>query len=473
MPLSDALRKALLAQTCCGNDTLCAALDVELDFLYDCQDNVCTPRLRYIYTQLAAIEYAQIFSRLQIDTATRVMQHVITEDYTATGQRNTDGEQTATGRSCNWSAATSQQYFNRDSTDDSVSFTDRNMKRTAEKEEHGYDKSCRHTTGHAFTLSHVEHIVSDKSGEGLAAGSGTETVFSNRQSTTDGGTGPFLPLQHPTFPGGPGLNVQITPPFISPTIPGPLFGEIFPTSGDEICPPFDPNDPDPPDPCQRGAFPSYGQTYNTTIKLTVGIPGVGGLEASWVTGRSYRQYYHCTLSSVVGAGSTQGTDARRSVSTTTALPTANRSQSRETTNVYHLVRKFGTSTRRGLDTTKGQERSQGYADGISHAESRRDNKGKSYQQRRAESLTTGHTESHLRKEDHLTDDQVRRSFGQIGEQLSKLWNVTWNNLLLLQRQFAAVPFGAGMACNLPTRLGCNNCPPRRSYQDIRGNHSWL
>ncbi len=468
--LSPALKKALIAQTACGNAELAAALEAEVCFIYDCQDNVCTPRLRYIYTQLGLIEYAQIFSRLQIDTATRVMQHVITEDYTATGRRNTDGEQTSTGKACNWAAATSQQYFNRDSTDDMVSFSDRNMKRTAEREEYGYDKSCRHTTGHAFNFSHVEHTVEDRSGEALGGGLGTEDMQATRVSSTNGGTGPFIPvagLEYDPL----GLSFSITPPFVNiQNVPNGVLPEIFPSGGDVICPPFDPEDPDPPDPCQRPAYPSYGQNYTAHIKISVGIPLLGALHIDWAYGHTYRQYYHCSLSSVNGQSSTVGRNDRLATVRTTALPTQNRSQSRETTNIYHLVRKFGTSTRRGLDTTKAQERQQGYSDGLSHAESKRDNKGNSFQQRRAESLTTGHTETHLRKEDHLTDDQVRRSFGQIGEQLSKLWKSTWANLLILQRQFAAVPYGASMSCNVTNRLGCNNCPPRQSYNDIRGTH---
>lgn len=110
MPLTDVLRHALVTQVCCGQSDLCNDLSNEIDFIWECQDE-CNDRLRYIYTLLALIEYAQIRVRLQIDTITRNLSHTTTEDYTLRGKRNTDGESTATGRSCNWAAATSQPVF--------------------------------------------------------------------------------------------------------------------------------------------------------------------------------------------------------------------------------------------------------------------------------------------------------------------------------------------------------------------------
>lgn len=462
MPLSDALRHALVTQVCCGQPDLCEDLALEVDFIWECQ-NECNDRIRYVYTQLALIEYAQIRVRLQIDTSTRNLAHTTTEDYTLTGKRNTDGESTATGRSCNWAAATSQQYFNRDSTDDMVSFSERNMQRTAERIETGYDKSCRHTVGHAFTLSHVEHTVDDKGGEANGAGLGTEISRANRVSSTDGGTGPFIPLQGLTY--DPAPEFSLTPPFLTVVGPGPLLPETLPASGQSICPEPDPNDEDEEIPCQRPSYASYGQTYQGRFSITIGAPGIGALKVEWGDGKSYRQYYHCTLSSVRGTAVTSGRNERVANVDTEALPSQNRSRSDETTNVYHLVRKYDSSTRRGIDTTDAEERQYGYADGVSHSESKRDSKGQAYQQRRAESLTTGHTESHLRREEHLTDDEVRRSYGQISEQLAKMWKRAWDNVLILQRQFIAVPFGGSMSCNTNTRIGCA-CPQRRSYLEI-------
>lgn len=455
MPLTDVLRHALVTQVCCGQPDLCNELAAEIDFIWECQDE-CNDRLRYVYTQLALIEYAQIRVRLQIDTITRNLTHTTTEDYTLTGKRATDGESTATGRSCNWAAATSQQYFNRDSTDDMVSFSERNMQRTAERNETGYDKSCRHTVGHAFTLSHVEHTIDDD-------GFSNETSTGNRISTTDGGTGPFIPLQGLIYDPTPAFS--LTPPFLTVVGPGPLLPETYPASGQAICPEIDPNDPDPPDACQRPSYASYGQTYQGRFTITLGAPGIGALKIEWGDGHSYRQYYHCTLSSVRGQAVTSGGGERITNGHTRAFPSQNRSSSREVNNVYHLVRKYGSLIRRGIDTTDAEERQQGYADGISHSESKRDSTGQAYQQRRAESLTVGHSESHLRREEHLTDDEVRRSYGQISEQLAKLWKRTWDNVLILQRQFSAIPVGGAMNCNLNKRLGCA-CPQRRSYLEI-------
>lgn len=466
MPLSPALKMALISQVSCGNAELKKKLEEEIDFISDCQDDSCTPRLKYIYTLLGLIEYAQIFSRLQIDTATRIMQHTLNETYVATGRRNTDGESTTTGRSCNWASATSQQYFNRDSTDDMVSFNERDFQRTAQKDETGYDKSCRHTTGHGFNFSHVEHRLSDTSGDALGTGQGTQQDIASRNSSTNGGTGNFIPLI-PGYKYDPfGISISPVPPFIEFGDIGPGIPDTIAGSGDEICPPYNPDDIDAPDPCQRPAFASYGMSHNAKITISIGIPGTGAIQAEFTRGHSFRQYYHCTLSNVFGKSTVNGKNNRESDGTTLAFPDQNRSSSREITNVYHLVRKYGTSTRRGYEQVTGQERSNGVAEGVSHAESAHDQKGNSFQQGRSESLTVGHTESHLRREEHLTDDQVRRSYGQISKQLAKLWQVTWDNVQVLQKQFAAQPFGAPMSCNVVKRIGCYGCPPFRSYSEI-------
>src|SRR6185503_17631252 len=117
MPLSPTLKKALLASTACGQPDLLRCLEGEIDFIWECQiDGVCNDRLRYLYTQLGLIEAAQIFARHQIDTINRQFVHTINETYTARGARDQNAENTATGRACNWAAATSAQFFNRDST---------------------------------------------------------------------------------------------------------------------------------------------------------------------------------------------------------------------------------------------------------------------------------------------------------------------------------------------------------------------
>lgn len=467
MPLSDTLRAALVAQTCCGDPELCAALEQEADVIWACQDDRCSDRLRYAYTHLALIEAAQIFSRNKIDTVTRTMTHTTREDYTAEGRRTTDAESTATGRSCSWAASTSQQNFNRDSTDDTTFFSEGNGHRTAEKTESGYDRSCRHTTGHGFHLSHVEHHTLDQGGERLAPGLGRERTDSSRVSATGGGTNFLVPLFGTRWDFG--ITLDLNPPFIHiGGEPGPFVPINFP-DGEILCPEpvTDPNDPDSDlirECVNKIGFGSYGYGYHGKFRYGLCFPGIGCATVDWDEAFAERQYFHCSASTVQGQSATEGKNHLEARSTIEAFPGQNRSSSRETTNVYHLVRKYGTSTRRGLDTIDAEERQRGRADGQSHAETERNSKGNAHAQRRAESLTVGHNESHLRRNEALTDDEQRRAYGQISAQLARLWERIWQQVLVLERQLAAVPVGGAMNCNRHP-LGCA-CPVRKTYLEI-------
>jgi hypothetical protein len=472
MPLTPALRSALLLQTCCGMQELCDFLTDEIDFIYDCQDDGCTLQLRYLHTHLALIEAAQIFARNKVDTTTRVFMHNTQERYNAFSQRDTNAESTATGRSCQWAAATSAQNFNRDSTDDTVSFSEQDLLHTAERVESGYDKSCRHTVGHGFHFSHILHTLTDLQGERFRPNAGRVVTTASRASSTSGGTDFLLPLLGTKWTATP--TIDTNPPFIHIVgEPGPYLPVSFPPSSEAICPPFDPDDPIQKV-CPVPGYPSYGNGFHGKFRFSVsiGIPALGSLSIAieFDRGRNERQYYHCSSSIVTGRSDTAGRADGQAESDTVADPGENRTSSRETTNVYHLVRKYGTSTRRGTTSTDAEEVQDGVSRGIAHSESARDTKGQSFQQRRAEALTVSHTESHLRRTEKLTDDERRDKFGQISDHLKALWKRVWDRSLLLEKQLASSkPLGASMACPPNRRLGCA-CPQRRSYQEILDGH---
>ncbi len=464
--LTPALRKALLAQTACNMPELAAFLEQEIDICEACQPTTaCNPRILYLNTQLCLIEAAQIFARNQIDTATRSMAHNTQERFTAFTERHTDAESTATGRSCNWAAATSSQFFRRDSTDNLVAFSEGNLLHTAERLENGFDKSNRQTAGHGAHMSRVIHTLDDRQGERLAPGEGLEISKSNHASSTKGGTGPFLKLVGTKWDAI--FSLDLIPPFLHPVAPGPLLDPAPPTVRTEICPDPDPLDPDE-DICliPRLKFPSYGNGFSGTHRVTisVAVPGSGALNFSleWTVAFNFRQYYHCTASSVTGTSTTTGRDAGLGTARTIARPSENFVTSRETTYITHLVRKYGSSTRRGTTTTDGEEVQVGRAKGSAHSESDRNSKGQAFQQRRAESLTTQTNEAHLRRTETLTDDERRDKFGQIGDHLKQLWDRVFKNLVLLERQFAAVPMGGSMNC----------CPPTSCCTPIRNNQLW-
>lgn len=457
MPLTPAQRAALLAQTSCGIKELRDFLETEIDFIAECQPENCFPQLRYMYIQLALIEAAQIFARNRIDTAARVAVGQMHERFTAFEDRRTDMERTATGRACAWQAATSAQNFHRDSTDSTVGFSESDELRTAERLENGYDRSYRTTYGHGAHFSRTIHTVEARDGDAMGLGLGMELARAGRTSTTDGGTDPLIPL-FGTNAGG--VTFDTTFPFVHIGGVENYLPVSFPPSSDAICPPVTLLDPHPV--CPVPGYPSYGNGYNYGIKVTVSlaVPGVGGLnvEAVYNEGRNERQYYHCSTSSVAGTSTINGRDDAISVARTIARPWENFTWSGENHVNVHLVRKFGSSTRRGTGSLDAEEVELGRAEGEAHAESNRDSKQQAYQQSRAEHLTTRHIEDHLRHSESVRDNYRSDKFGQIPMQLKQLWDRVWVRVNELERASAAVPAAGAMACQ-PVRVGfC--CPPR-------------
>lgn len=452
--LTEALRRSLLAQTCCGMPALCEYLDGEIDFLWSCVADGCNQQIIYLHTQLALIEAAQVFARNQVDTQIRAAAFNLQERYTAHEDRLTEGENSATGRQCAWTAATSQQFFHRDSTDNTVAFNESNSQATAERIEHGYDQSTRRTSGTGAHFSRVQHILDILEGESDFPGRGTNESQSTRTATNAGGTGPLVPLGPSTWDSTPFFS--LTPPFVN--IAGPT-GEPapvnYPASSDELCPPFDPQDPNRPL-CIFIGHSSYGYGHHGKFRFNLGIPGVGIVTVEYDYGKNERQYFHCSGGSIVGDSFHYMTERSDTTSTTKALPKENGSRSNETTTVVHLVRKQGISTRRGLTTVDAEDRSVGIADGKSHSESERDNKAQAYQQRRKEEQTVKHQEAHLRHTEHMTDDDSRKKYGQISEHLAQMWKRVYTRLTTIERQYAAKFVGASMGCNC-RRQGCNLC----------------
>lgn len=452
--LTPQLQAAIVATVACGNAELKKLIEDELPLIYACLD-VCNDRVRYYHTQLAAIELAQIFSRNKIDEANRNMAHTVTENYSARATRNTDGESTATGRSCRWAAATSQQNFVRDSTEDMTAWSEQNLLRTAERLEDGFDRSSRSTSGNGASFSLVTHIVDNAAGNALIGGAGQESRSSSRNSNTKGGTAPLLPLVGTNWP----VDVvpSLLPPFVTTAEPGPFANINGPVNNpNAICPEPNPDHPDTLGLCVTNDAPySAGQGVHSRFSLSIGIPPFS-LSINWSVGFNQRQYFHCSGSRVEGSHTLRSVMDHLNESTTTALPEDNGSFSNETSSIIHFVRKNGSSTRRGTETVDAEERSNGYADGNSHSRSERNNQGNAFHQARAESLTVGHTTSTLRRTETLTDDEVRRSYGQISEHLAGLWKRIWEALQLLERQQGAVPYGGSMGC-IPNALGCKDC----------------
>jgi hypothetical protein len=311
-------------------------------------------------------------------------------------------------------------------------------------------------------MQHIIHTIEDKGGDGIAPGLGQEIRLASRSSATSGGTGPLQPLCGTKWDAA--FDIFTDPPFIAPSTPGPVCPPGFPVGG-ELCPDPDPRDPDDIEKCSiiAAGFPSMGYGFSGRFQIKISFQLTifkWEVEGGWTRAKSERGYFHCSSSAVNGTSTVTGRRDQMSTARTIARPSENFSNSNERSSIIHLVRKVGTSTRRSTDTTDAEERSQGFADGNAHNESARNAKGQAFQQKRSEALTTGDSESHLRRFDNLTDDEVRRSYGQIGIQLNKIWKSSWATLQVLQKQNAAVPVGAAMNC-LCDPLGCK-CQIRKT-----------
>lgn len=490
--LSPELRRGLVAQVCCNDEELCEFLDCEVDFLWECQDH-CTPRLKYIYTLLGLIEAAQIFSRNKVDLMTKTAVSEMNETYRAEGFHRTDAERDSSGRDCAWSASTSQQFFNRNTQDESIGFSDYRHLYTSEFKNNGYDKSCRHTTGFGFSMSRVDtRHDGDHSLEDIA--------INTRNSTTNGGTGPYFPPAglHYNIPGI-GFEQVANPVVIGVGFPFPTFRPVItdgvvtpnpvhppiPLSSEDICPTPTPANPNPE--CQTDVFPSYGQGWNARYQISISIPipltGFSSLSLTWHEGFNERQYMHCSNSVVEASTRRTVEDSDTVTGSTIADEDDNQTYSSEQTDIAHLVRKYGITVRRGITELDGQEISRGRGSGMSHAETQRDKQGTGYQQSRAESETVRHTESISRRNESAKRDQVTKKFGQIGKHLAQVWKRTWDESLRLEREFAARPYLSHMSCDLRSNASCH-CPVRRSWiglnrvlpdsphgQDTMANHN--
>lgn len=441
--LTDPLKHALLAQTTCNDEGLANFLECEIDFLWDIQDDNCNCRLRYLYTLLGLIEAAQIYSRNKVDQMTKTAQSQSDETATSFSVLRGDSERDMSGRECAWSAATSQQFFNRNSQDSSVSFSDSRSQSTAESKSNGYDKSCRHTSGYGFHMSRVEtgHF-------------GTHTsrtdVNDQHESTTRGGTGPYFPTLGTNWK-APVVSAPLTEGTVIQIVtdsPGPLYGEPEqPQSEMDLCP--EPTPEFPQGACFTNRYPSMGEGYSgrTEMNVNVQIFGTGiNIRVAWSEGLNWRQYMHCQSSFTDGTRSNVSSSSDNVTGFTRATEDDNQVYSSEQTDIAHLVRKFGVKIARGTAYTDAQEVSRGRANGIAHSESQRDKQAIGTSQQRAEAETVKFGESHSRKTENATSDQVSVKYSHIGKHLSKLWDRIWKEALALERQFAAVPSIASLNC---------------------------
>lgn len=458
MPIPTAFRAALLAQVACGNQQLKEFLEGEIDFIWDCQDHECMPQIQYLFTQLGLIEAAEIFSRNQVDTFNQVAQSRMQEKFNSFATRRMDSERDSNSKSCLWATATSAQYFNRDSQDWAVGYSESIAHRTADRAENGYDKSCRHTTGHGFHFNRVETQHIGLSGEAHGPGDGTETGTIDGNSTRFHGTGPYIGLVGTQWQATP----TVVPPFFDVGFPGPLVALSIPDSSEDYCPSPTEEDPDPE--CQLNNYPSLGQGYHGKFRVSIGVPVVGVVSIEYDQGFNERQYFTCTSAESFRSELRNSRQLASTDGSVIADPNLNQTESHEHSSIVHLVRKYGSSTRRGNDQTDAEETSQGRATGLAHSESERNSTSNGFSQSRSESFSTAHSESHLRKTESATDDSVGKKFGQIADHLSEMWKRTWARVLLLEKQYAAVPYGASMNCN-KLRNPCP-CPQRVAYATL-------
>jgi hypothetical protein len=199
-----------------------------------------------------------------------------------------------------------------------------------------------------------------------------------------------------------------------------------------------------------------GYGYHGKYRFSISVPAITGtfsINLEWDQGKNERQYFHCSSSTVTGQSTVKGVHDELTDSHTTARPQDNHSSSAEVSTIIHLVHKHGDSTRRGNETIKVQDRQQGAADSTSNTMSDRNSQGNAFQQRRSESLTVGSSRTVTGRTERLTDDETRRSYGQISAHLNQIWTRIMSSIKGLELELAAEPRGASMLC-LPPRVAC-------------------
>jgi hypothetical protein len=381
------------------------------------------------------IEAAQLFSRSQIDTSKHNASHSASSRSTTASNRTSTSENTATGRTCSWQTAVSEQSFSRTSTDDTVAFSESNSRRFAQIKEDGFDKSTRKTVGNGSTS--FNHHTRDNSRQ--RENDLTTDAYSR---TVGGGTANLLPYE-----GGdlvpPFIDLDLAPPFFDAPITdnNPRYNIPF----GAVCPPPDPNDPR----CVRPTIPSIGHGFSRDIKVHVGItvpiPGIGvagiNFEIGYRDGLNERVFYTRFCTNIFRHEDHNAEDLHTSDHTQLDTDVAT---SRETSTQLHFVRRVGTSTRRGVATTDAEEQQRGYANGVANNNSQRDGTGFGHTQQRREALTSGRSE-HLRNATSHTESlDTANKYGQIAQHLAELHDRIFEQIKVLMASVVAVPFGGHM-----------------------------
>ena len=428
MPLSDVQKRTLLATSSCGDAVLREYLLGILED--DCVPLACPPQLEYWETLLDLIEAAQLFSRSRIDESRHNASSMAKSTSTTVSTRTSTAENTATGRNCSWQTAVSEQSFSRTSTDDTVAFSESNSQRFAQSKEDGFDKSTRSTVGNGST-SFSHHTREERDQREV------ENINETYSQTTVGGTSPLLPYE-----GGdlvpPFIDLDLAPPFFDAPIVdnNPRYNIPF----GAVCPPPDPDDPR----CVRPTIPSIGHGFTRDIKVRVGISVLVfsiTFELGYRDGLNERIFYTRFCTSIIGDMARRRDDIHTSrfEQLDTDVGT-----SRETSTQIHLVRRVGSSIRRGTATTDAEERQRGYADGVANNSSERDGTGFGHTQSRREALTTGRSEMVKLATSHSESLDTANKYGQIAQHLAEMHKRILHQIMLLSRQIVATSFGGHM-----------------------------
>lgn len=402
----------------------------------------CPPQLEYWETLLSLIEAAQLYSRQQVDESRRNSSHTEEVKGETHGLRTSTAENTATGRTCSWQTAISEQSFNRTSTDNTVAFSETNSQRYSQRKEDGFDKSTRNTHGQGST-SYTHHLGDTHT----QRENGLQHSFYHKE--LEGGTGPLEPYEKPF---GPGINFDILlePPFITFQVednrPGEHPGYNVPWGA--ICPEF-PDEHGNTD-CVRPTVTSIGHGWSRDIavSLAFSIPFPGGptligfnISTKYCDGLNERQFYTRFCTGLFGFSTEEHTDIHSSTWNQNERDTAT---SRETTTILHLVRKTGSSIRRGTLAIDAEERQIGQARGSAANTSEREGTGFGHTQQRKEALTVENNTLSRLGTSHTQSLSTAHKYGQIGQHLNELHDRILKHIMMLSRQLVAIPVGGHM-----------------------------
>lgn len=425
----------------------------------------CFPEIQYFDAQLQLIEFAQMFVKNKVDTATLRAESMGRDSFNSSNFRDTSMRREGQGTRCSWSKSTSFQQSLRDSQQRTSAHSDGASDSQGESNSKKYDRSQRVAGGWANSYDHSQTYKVDNFVN-------TSVLGDRRHSESEGGT-----TDPPHAATGSWIQSNLdswdfqftsnTPFFEIPFLGIALYWPVWPPSfSDAISSGFNRQDPRVPDctgpeesqggpGCEAAGIPSYGESFDgrTSVSLSIGVGSVGASAIpSFTYSGDFRQSFTCEVGCSAGRtdgntvmasdnreefdlhGDTLSHDESEDVRDAHASASSYRNASTSLNAGSNDKLRAESKAENGSDSSshgQGQTTAQGSADGLSHSEG------------------IGHN-----KTDSSSEGLVQK-WSQISTALHNLWKLVWEEKDLAQSTRDANVQPAFGVCRMTVPMKCN------------------